>query len=81
MVYLNESTGEDLWEPPASGYTKHDGSLVLASGEIAEDPDVLEARELEKRKWQRPYAANATRELRSNSAEVWRQILYAVLSQ
>lgn len=48
--YLNESTGEDLWEPPASGYTKHDGSLVLANGVIVEDPDVLEARELEKKK-------------------------------
>ena len=37
--YLNENTGEDLWEPPASGYTKVDGSLVMANGTIIEDPD------------------------------------------
>ena len=48
--YLNENTGEDLWEPPASGYTKLDGSLVLADGTIIEDPEVLEAREIEKKK-------------------------------
>jgi hypothetical protein len=48
--YLNENTGEDLWEPPASGYTKSDGSLVLANGTIIEDPDVLEAREMEAKK-------------------------------
>ena len=50
LAHINESTGEDLWEPPASGYTKHDGSLVLANGVIVEDPDVLEAREMEKKK-------------------------------
>lgn len=48
--YLNENTGEDLWEPPASGYTKVDGSLVLANGTIIEDPEVLEARAIEKKK-------------------------------
>ena len=36
--YFNESTGEARWEPSALGYTKSDGLLVLASGEIIEDP-------------------------------------------
>lgn len=36
--YYNEETGEALWEPSAMGYTKSDGLLVLASGEIIEDP-------------------------------------------
>jgi hypothetical protein len=27
-----------LWEPSALGYTKSDGLLVLANGEIIEDP-------------------------------------------
>lgn len=48
--YLNTSTGEDLWEPPAVGYTKHDGTLVLADGQVIEDPDVLEQKEMEKKK-------------------------------
>lgn len=30
--------GEALWEPSALGYTKSDGLLVLANGEIIEDP-------------------------------------------
>lgn len=36
--YLNIVTGDALWEPSAEGYVKSDGSLVLASGEIIEDP-------------------------------------------
>jgi len=36
--YYNEATGEALWEPSALGYTKSDGYLVLANGEIIEDP-------------------------------------------
>lgn len=31
--------GEALWEPPSTGYTKHDGALVLASGEVVTDPE------------------------------------------
>jgi hypothetical protein len=31
-------SGEALWEPSAMGYTKSDGLLVLANGEIIEDP-------------------------------------------
>lgn len=30
--------GEALWQPPRTGYTKHDGKLVLTSGEVLEDP-------------------------------------------
>lgn len=43
--YYNESTGDAVWEPAATGYTKVDGiSLVLASGEIIEDPAIVRAR-------------------------------------
>ena len=35
---LCSATGEALWEPSALGYTKSDGFLVLANGEICEDP-------------------------------------------
>lgn len=36
--YFNAATGEALWEPPRDGYIKADGKLVLASGEIIDDP-------------------------------------------
>lgn len=36
--YLHTASGEALWEPNRTGYTKFDGSLVLASGEIIPDP-------------------------------------------
>ena len=39
--YYNEATGEALWEPSAMGYTKSDGYLVLANGEIIEDPALV----------------------------------------
>lgn len=32
------SIGEALWEPPSTGYTKHDGKLVLTTGEVTDDP-------------------------------------------
>lgn len=48
--YLNGVTGEDLWQPPTTGYTKNDGTLVLATGAIIEDPAVTEANELERKK-------------------------------
>ncbi len=48
--YLNGVTGEDLWQPPATGYTKADGTLVLATGAIIEDPLVSEAKEVERKK-------------------------------
>jgi hypothetical protein len=38
IVPLSAHTGEALWEPSALGYTKSDGLLVLANGEIIEDP-------------------------------------------
>jgi hypothetical protein len=37
--YFNEQTEEALWEPPAGGYKKNDGQLVLANGEIIDEPD------------------------------------------
>mmetsp|Transcript_16245 Transcript_16245/g.22391 ORF Transcript_16245/g.22391 Transcript_16245/m.22391 type:complete len:1095 (-) Transcript_16245:171-3455(-) len=36
--YTNLQTEETLWEPSSDGYTKYDGMLVLASGQIIEDP-------------------------------------------
>jgi hypothetical protein len=39
--YYNNTTGESIWEPSAEGYTKHDGKLVLQSGEIIDDPDAI----------------------------------------
>lgn len=36
--YLNSTTGDAEWTPPASGYTKNDGWLVLANGAMLEDP-------------------------------------------
>lgn len=50
FFYLNKASGDALWEPPARGYTKADGQLVLATGAIIDDPAVLEAEEEEKRK-------------------------------
>ncbi|ETI45687.1 hypothetical protein F442_09734 [Phytophthora nicotianae P10297] len=32
--YYNQETGEALWAPPATGYTKADGKLVLQDGKI-----------------------------------------------
>ncbi|KAG6971471.1 hypothetical protein JG687_00001990 [Phytophthora cactorum] len=32
--YYNQETGEALWAPPATGYTKADGKLVLQDGRI-----------------------------------------------
>ncbi|CAM9895447.1 unnamed protein product, partial [Scytosiphon promiscuus] len=37
--YHNATTGEALWEPPSTGYTKNDGALVLASGQVVTDPE------------------------------------------
>ncbi len=37
--YLNEVTDETLWEPPRTGYTRNDGKLILADGNIIDDPD------------------------------------------
>ncbi|CAB1118732.1 unnamed protein product [Ectocarpus sp. CCAP 1310/34] len=44
--------GEALWEPPSTGYTKHDGALVLSSGEVVTDPEegMTEEERLEARK-------------------------------
>lgn len=36
--YVNNSTGETLWEPSRNGYTKSDSRLVLYSGDIVDDP-------------------------------------------
>jgi hypothetical protein len=36
--YLNVANGDALWEPSGDGYVKYDGTLVLASGEIIDDP-------------------------------------------
>lgn len=36
--YIHTETGEALWEPTRSGYTRADGRLVLYSGDIVEDP-------------------------------------------
>ena len=38
--YYNEQTQEALWEPPVGGYKRNDGQLVLANGEIIDEPDV-----------------------------------------
>ncbi|KAK1945888.1 Abnormal spindle-like microcephaly-associated [Phytophthora citrophthora] len=32
--YYNQETGEALWAPPATGYTKADGKLVLQDGKV-----------------------------------------------
>jgi hypothetical protein len=37
--YLNSATEEALWEPPAIGYTKNDGQLVLRNGKVIDPPD------------------------------------------
>ncbi|KAG7395586.1 hypothetical protein PHYBOEH_003460 [Phytophthora boehmeriae] len=36
--YYNHETGESLWAPPFTGYTKADGKLVLQDGKIIDDP-------------------------------------------
>ncbi|CAM9281310.1 unnamed protein product [Chrysoparadoxa australica] len=36
--YLNQDTGEAIWEPPKTGYAKADGNLVLVTGEVVPDP-------------------------------------------
>ena len=38
--YFNDHTEEALWEPPAGGYKKNDGQLVLETGEIIDEPDM-----------------------------------------
>jgi hypothetical protein len=43
--YYNNGTGESIWEPEKEGYTRHDGKLVLQSGEIIEDPDAIDENE------------------------------------
>ena len=43
--YYNESTGESTWEPPSTGYTKNDLQLVLANGQVIDDPTVFAAQE------------------------------------
>jgi hypothetical protein len=40
--YYNNQTGESIWEPDAGGYVRHDGKLVLQSGEIIDDPDAID---------------------------------------
>ncbi|KAJ0409057.1 hypothetical protein P43SY_002191 [Pythium insidiosum] len=40
--YHNHETGEALWAPPSTGYTKSDGRLVLQSGKIIDDPGDME---------------------------------------
>ena len=37
--YLSQTTGEALWEPPKDGYTKNDGTLVLETGMVVDDPN------------------------------------------
>ena len=36
--YQNNETAEVSWSPPADGYTRKDGMLVLANGKVIEDP-------------------------------------------
>lgn len=50
FFYFNALTNETLWEPPKSGYTKVDGSLILANGDVVEDPDAIEAEEEERKR-------------------------------
>ena len=38
--YYDETTGESEWEPSRLGYTRHDGKLILESGECVIDPEV-----------------------------------------
>ncbi|CAN0026735.1 unnamed protein product, partial [Ectocarpus sp. 8 AP-2014] len=37
--YHNAATGKGMKAPPSTGYTKHDGALVLSSGEVVTDPE------------------------------------------
>lgn len=44
LVTVVEQTGEALWAPPSTGYTKVTGQLVLQDGRVIEDPgDDVEA--------------------------------------
>ncbi|TYZ65786.1 hypothetical protein PybrP1_010229, partial [[Pythium] brassicae (nom. inval.)] len=36
--YYRQETGDAIWAPPPSGYTKADGSLVLRTGQVIPDP-------------------------------------------
>ena len=38
--YFNEETQEAAWEPPAIGYTKNDGKLVIRTGDVIADVSV-----------------------------------------
>lgn len=38
FFYLHQETGEAFWEVPSIGYTRVDGMLVLATGQVIEDP-------------------------------------------
>ncbi len=38
--YYRTADEQAIWEPPASGYTKADGKLVLRNGEVIPDPAV-----------------------------------------
>jgi hypothetical protein len=38
--YYNNATEQALWEPPAGGFTKADGKLVLRNGDVIPDPEV-----------------------------------------
>lgn len=38
LCYQNVETGESVWSPPASGYVKTDGQLMLSTGKVIEDP-------------------------------------------
>ena len=38
FAYYDRRSGETTWEPPPTGYLRRDGLLVLATGEVCEDP-------------------------------------------
>lgn len=37
-LHVDTQTGEAIWAPPPSGYTKADGNLVLRTGQVIPDP-------------------------------------------
>jgi hypothetical protein len=39
--YYDDESGETFWEPTKTGYTKHDSQLVLASGQVIDDPTLF----------------------------------------
>lgn len=44
--YVENETGNAVWEPNPTGYTKADGQLVLANGKIVDPPDLRLQRKL-----------------------------------